>query len=89
MTRATREVLHGNLLQSIYFHPMGIPFVFGFFVYAVHGLVQSALNREVTWGPIGWVQRYQSAIWMGVLVFVVLFGVVRFGLELTGFLTPV
>ena len=89
MTRACREALHGHFLQSIYFHPLGVPFVVAFFGLAVHGLAQSLMNRRFDQGVFGVISRRQGLIWGAVLVFVVVFGVVRFALEVAGILTPV
>ncbi len=89
MTRATRYAILGDFSTSVLFHPMGIPFVVVFFAMALHGLAQSVFNRRFDAGPLGWLARYQSAIWLGTLIFVVTFGLARFCLEWLGILTPV
>jgi len=89
MTRATRYALLGDFSTSVLFHPMAIPFVLGFLAMALHGLAQSVLSRRFDGPPFGWFARYQSAIWLGTLLFVVFFGLLRFCLEWLGILTPV
>jgi hypothetical protein len=89
MTRATRLALFGDWAASVMYHPMGVPFLIGFAGVSGHGFLQSLLNRRLEGAGVLWLRRQQRAIWLGTLIFVVVFGLVRFGLEVAGILTPV
>lgn len=89
MTRATKAALLGDFGASVYFHPMGIPFLAGFGAVALNSAWEAAAGRKALWGPVVWVRRREKLVWLGVLIFVVVFGALRFSLEWAGILTPV
>lgn len=89
MTRATRLAVLGDWASSVMFHPMGVPFLLGFAAVSGHGFMQSVLNRRIEGPAVVWLRRHQHPIWLGTLIFVLVFGLVRFGLEAAGILTPV
>lgn len=88
MTRSSAHFIAGDLVAAVGFHPFGPLFVVAFGIVAVHHAVQAVRGRvwEHTltraWGRVG---RPLSVF---ALVVLVLFGAVRFALELSGILTP-
>lgn len=89
MTRASILVAHGDLAHAVEYHPFAPALFAGFFLVAAHRLAQNLVGRRVVVGPAGWWGRTTNPVLLGSLAFLVVFGLVRLGLELAGFLTPI
>ena len=89
MTRATVEIVKGDLIASWQWHPFGI----FFFVFATSFTlyhVYRAITKRVPNLPFEVVaRRYSKPIWFGLFTGILVFGAVRLILELTGILTPI
>jgi len=87
MTRSWTNFLHGDLSTSLHFHPFGaITLIISSLLalLAVYELVRKrrAISEERS-------KKVEKFFWPIALVLVVTFGLIRFGLEWVGILTPV
>lgn len=89
MTRACTHALHGDLLTSLEFHPLGIPFVLGFGLTAAYHAVQAVTAKRLHVPILERNPKWVSRFWYAVLLFVLSFGGIRLVLEIAGILTPI
>jgi hypothetical protein len=89
MTRATAHALFGQLGASFHYHPFGAVFLVGFAVNAAHHAVQNVVGRQLDYAALRLWRRVSGPAWVAAALFVGLFGLVRFALEVAGILTPI
>lgn len=89
MTRSTAHFLHGDLQAALAFHPFGPLFLLGFAAAALHHAVQLRRGRPLDYRALGWWRRIERPVWVAIALFMGIFGLIRFVLEMTGFLTPI
>ncbi|MEM1347515.1 MAG: DUF2752 domain-containing protein [Myxococcota bacterium] len=89
MTRSCIEAAHGNLLESVYMHPLGALFVAGCTVAAVASALELRRGRRLAALAHPGVKRVRDLGFLGVGLFVLVFGGARLALEIAGILTPV
>ena len=88
MTRACSRALRGDLAASFGFHPFGIPFLLAFAVVAAHHALRLLRGPHARLpGHDLWEHHGQKALWaaFGLLL---IFGLIRFILELEGLRPP-
>ncbi len=88
MTRACVALMHGQVAASLTFHPFGIFFVLGFAATALDRLVQNLVGCRIDYPGRAFWKSKDNPVLIGCLIAVVVFGVLRFVLEVSGFLTP-
>jgi hypothetical protein len=89
MTRACVHFFRGDLAASFAYHPFGGFFVLGFGATALNRLAQNLAGRRIEYfGRAAWGATANRIAAVG-LAILIGFGVGRFFLELSGFLTPV
>ena len=89
MTRACAHFIHGSLAQSVRYHPMGGAFVAAFGASALHHLVQNVRGRRLDYAALRWWKRAEMPILVAALIALLVFGAIRFALEVSGILTPI
>lgn len=89
MTRSTAHFLHGDLVEAFRHHPFGPFFVLGFAAAAAHALAQNLRGERLRYRLLKIWQRIAKPAWVAIMLVIVAFGVVRFVLEVSGFLTPI
>lgn len=89
MTRSCTAFVHLDLWGSLQYHPLGALFVVWLTGMALWRGRELYHNRMLAWPrtPLG--QRVWHAMGWGVGAYILLFGAVRLGMEIAGFLTPV
>lgn len=89
MTRATAHALFGDFGASVRYHPFGLVFLAGFAATASHHAVQNLAGRELDYAALRLWRRFDGPLWAAAALFIGVFGVIRFGLEMAGILTPI
>lgn len=87
MTRSCTAAVHGDLLSSLGYHPLGAAFVLSFGAVAARRAVELWRGQRVTLPSK--LQHLIKLTLISALVFSGLFGIARLILELAGILTPV
>lgn len=89
MTRSTALFLHGSWGASFAHHPFGGAFVLAWGASAAHHLAQNLRGKRLDYGALRLWKRIEKPVLGVTFVFLVLFGLIRFALEVSGILTPI